>query len=669
MSTLFHLEDVRELIRQFSPEQSQEEGAENAFLISTIPETYLLRSTWIREEFRRICKDSRERIGLEKLSSRFDIAQTQCMATLQSELEHCLLSSDKKFIIPEDEQDSILDELKTISNRIGVSMKRFAHGNDINVHQMRDLVDKVNHAESSANRQFYLEILEDGDSLISREAHEKYMTGIQVIISAAQNQAITQELDLHSDFQDLKLSNNVTLLLAKQALAQKDQSVNGWLQDRGQENALFTPNSHIVQALQIGKLRYVNLMEPVSRPYGGPLLIKKSSASLRAQMVEDQNAHVINTTDMLSSSWIQDVACQVDSDLSTIGVARVSFTDIPSHVRSAAMNLLVCSSQDSSEATGVKHTLRTPCINFGDLLVSEKWRHDLVSQLEDFARKSAINQVESGTREPSFDVAQALDKHLKSRDGLTSVDRNELRQWLQDRNLNNRVKSAFDAELTREYSARKETFRFQYCDRVLYKADLAREFIQSVQEYADLAKVLEETLGTWIQETLIPLNFKPQSPLSKLAQQCNDKALDRKLDALQTQWRGIEDLRSFPPQYQIAELADDAEARGKAKEGLIRKQREYLARETRPLDGLLELIVILLARRAPGFAHVRGKHIPRLIGLLDSLCRNNADGTLPENTLGTLNELKNQVKAGNATGPELDQMRDIERRDAAHVSS
>ncbi|KAI9677832.1 MAG: hypothetical protein M1822_008144 [Bathelium mastoideum] len=667
MSSIFGLDDLRGLIRQFPLGQSYGTTSGEDSLVSTVRETHLLTSTSMKEDLRKLHESARERISLETLPSRFDINASQCMAALEFELDHYLLSSDKQSIIPLVEQVAILDELRAISDRIGVSMKRFAHGNDMNYHQTRGLVEKLNNTQPSAPSSVHFEILEDGDSLISKRAHRAYLTSIADIMYEAQHQSIRRELDVRSTFQNLSLPKSFTLTLGEQILTENHASISGWIQDRGQEFVLFTPNSFIVQALGTGKLQHMDLLEPVSRPYGGQRLLEKSTTFLREQIVHSRNAYTINNRTVLSSQWVQEVARQTDNDLSIVGVTRVSLPDCPDRVRSAVTNLLKHSSSNGSEASSTNFLLQIPCTRFGDIIVSEKWRHDLDSALEQAARDSAIHQVESVTRVPTFDVAKALEDLLKSMKGLTSTDRSDLRHRLLDRHLSNHVKSAFDGELTRTYAVTRERFQFQYFDRILCKAELAHEFIKGIKGQEDLARVLKETLETWVQETLIPLNLKPQSPLSRLANQCNDKALSRKLDDLKTQWRGLEDLRSLPPSYHIVELADDIAARQKAKESLIQKQQEHLSKETKPLDGLLELIVILLARRAPGFAHARGKHIPKLISLLESLRRNDTSGTEMADLLGTLDELKNKVKLGDAGEPEIEQMRDIERRDVTRV--
>ncbi|KAL9088321.1 MAG: hypothetical protein Q9165_006246 [Trypethelium subeluteriae] len=528
---------------------------------------------------------------------------------------------------------------------------------------MRDLVQKLNRNQAADNP-IHLEILADGDALISKESHERYLTGIHKIMQTAQDQATVQKLVQTSEFQDLKLSNAHALLLATEVLNNDPTISGGWLQDHSQDAVVFTPNSSIAEDLRTGRLRYVNMLEPVRRPCGEQQLIARSKVLLREQISKEGIAYINKDDIAFSSLWLQGLAGQLDGDLSELGIARASFTDLPSHIQSEVANLFTTHSP--SDAIDGKHTnfLQTPCSRFGNLLISNKRRQSLEMALEQSARESAARQVESATAVPALDSTDALNGVLKNEKSLTSAEHNELRNGLLNREMNQRVRSLFEGELTRGYDTMRERFSSQYCDRILFKADLGHEFNKSLESHSDFAKILEETLETWVQETLIPQNLKPQSPLSRLAQQCNDKSLSRKLDALKTQWRGLEDLRTFPPQYRVAELVDNVDARRGAKEDLIRKQQAYLAKETKPLDGLLELLVILIARRTPGFAHARGKHIPRLIGLLEGMYHEDGNDAETQDLLRTLDQLKQRVKTGSATKDDVEQMRVVERKDA-----
>ena len=666
MAGMFRVDDMRELIRQFPPKASHETKSEHDRLVSTIRETHLISSAWMKKEFRNIYEDAKERISLETLPPEFDVNPPRCMEILKPEFDHCLFSSDRKSIISKQEQNMILDELTTISRRMGVSMKQFAHGNDISLNQMQELVKTINQTQTSS-KSAHLEILEDGDSLVSRESHAKYLDDIRQAMRFAQDEAFERELVVKSHLQDVSLPNAIVLLLAKEVLI-KDLSVNGWIQDRERDTAMFTPNSSILQGLQTGKLQYVNVSEPVRRPSGGKELRDKSKAVLREQILKDGVAYISSDGTAFSSSWMQDLSHQLDDDLRDLGIARISFTDLPNHVRSTVARMLTDPSNTIEEETS-EALLQIPFVRLGNLLISEEWRHNLKTRLEDFARDSATKQVESAIVQPAFDVAEALENLVKSEKGLSYADRNDLKLGFLDRSLSSDVKSAFEGELARQYSWKRERFGFLYCDRILFRAELAQEFVKSINDHDDLAQILEETLKTWIQETLIPQNLRPQSPLSKLAQQCNDKALDRELEALKTQWHSVEDLRTFPSHYRITERANSPEARRKAKQGLIRKQQDHLAKETRPLDGLLELLIILLARRTPGFAHARGKHIPKLVNFLEGVCRDHPNGSETADFLPLLDQLKQKVKAGSAAEPDIELMRDIANRDAATIPS
>ena len=665
MADTFDLNDIRELIVQFAPEASQIRSSNHNSLVSTIRGRHLLSSAWVKKEFRRTCEDANERVSLETLSPKFDVSPSLCMEILKSEIDQCLLSSDRKSIIPEKEQNSILDELKTISSRIGVSIRQFALGNDINFSQMPNLIDRLNSTQDS-NDAVYLELLVDGDSLISKGSRGKYLTSIGKLMDAAQDQATHAELEVRSDFQDLSLPRTLVLLFATEILTQRT-AISGWIQDRGQGPVLFTPNSSIVQALRTGELQYVSISEPVRKPNGRQELLEKSRVLLREQISKAVVAYINDDANAVSITWMQNQANHLDSRLSELGVARLQFTELPNQLRSTAASLLTKPDLNEIRGTSNEGLLQTPCTRIGNLLISEKWRYDIETRLEQTALDSAKKQVDRAIEIPVFDVADALEDLLKGEKSLASVDRSESKHALLNRNLNHRVKSAFDGELDKEYALIRERFCQLYCDRILFRADLAHEFNQSIKEHLDLAKILEGTLESWIQETLIPQNLKARSPLLKLAQQCNDKALVQKLDALKTQWRGFEDLKSFPPQYHIIEIVDNEGVRKRAKEGLIRKQQDYLAKETKPLDSLLELLVILLARRTPGFPHARGKHIPRLITFLQDFHSADASGTQMADLLDTLDQLKQKVKAGSAADSDINEMRDIERRDAKIV--
>ncbi|KAF2228976.1 hypothetical protein EV356DRAFT_33006 [Viridothelium virens] len=557
MSSVFDLGDMRELIKQFSPGSNQAINPYDGTLVPTTAETHLLSSSWIKKEFRTLCESSRERISLDALPSRFDITPSQCSEILKSEIVDCLLSSGRRFVIPKQEEDIIQDELKTISHRIGVSIKHFARGNDIDLGQMRDLVQKLNRIHAADNP-IHLEILADGDALISKESHERYLTGIHKIMQTAQDQAIVQKLVQTSDFQDLKLPNTHALLLAMELLNYDHTVISGWLQDYSQDAVVFTPNSSIAEDLRTGDLQYVNMLEPVRRPCGEQQLIAKTRALLREQISKEGIVYITKDDIAFSSLWLHGLASQLDGDLSEAGIARVLFADLPSHIQSEVANLLTTySPPDAIDGKNANLLLQTPCSRFGNLLISDKRRQSLEMALEQSARDGAAKQVESATAVSTFDSADALNGILKNEKRLSSGERNELRHGLLNREMTQRVKSIFEEELARGYDTMRERFRLQYCDRILFKADLAYEFNKSLKTNTDFAKILEETLEAWVQETLIPQNLKPQAPLSKLAQQCNDKSLNRKLDALKTQWRGIEDLRTFPPQYRIAELVDE----------------------------------------------------------------------------------------------------------------
>ncbi|KAI9708782.1 MAG: hypothetical protein M1820_003737 [Bogoriella megaspora] len=652
MSTLFGLEDIRELTKQL-PADIRDASTKDC-LIPTVKETGLTSSAQVRRQFEDLLDRSTGRIAVDSLPLLFDLSQKHCTDVLH--LENTLMSVDKQFIVPNQERASVEVELLKRSNRAVVDVNEFTASHEISTPSFLKHLDETESGE--ATQGFDALNLFAGKYLSSQDIQDECISRLTEMMREGQDTA-TRRVPLGLDNAPFQAS----LYFAAKILAEND-NIDGWLIDRGEDHMTppaFAPNSYIITVLRTGETHFVNLSKPFANLWGDAASGERAQKSLRTRLEKHEDVCYFLNGYAISMRWLRAIAEQLSAQLAKSGMAKVQWEDLPSHLQSRAIGMLLGRYTVGTAGTNQQALIDIPCMTLSDCLVTDKWQAATLAELDQSAEESAVSQFKNKRTPPAFDITGVFDNLLRRR-GLDTDNRGMFKREILTRSFEQRINAVFENKLNSQYDSTRSQFSIQYYDRILSRVELAEEFIKSIPSHPDLQNILQETLETWIKDSLLPQNLKTQSPLMKQAQECNDRALDRKVEALKSEYNGIQDLRTFPGPYRISQQIKNTEARERAKADLVHKQEEYLAKETKPLDGLLQLVVILLARRNPGFAHARGKHIPKLISILHKTGLNGEDEA-ENRMLEVLEDIKQKVKANSAGPGDLEVMREIERED------